>query len=200
MQCERTLILDLLQPQKNELILDAGCGTGIFTRTVIDHGSQVVGLDLSVPMLQYACGALPAPGFTPVAADMLALPFTDNQFDKTLSVTALEFIEDAGTAIDELFRITRPKGCMVIATLNSLSPWAERRRIEARAKDHSVFKGAYFRSPDQLSVLAPVEGMIKTAIHFANDADPSEARKIETDGQKAGAQTGAFVIGRWRKQ
>ena len=59
---------------------------------------------------------------------MKNLPFTDNSFEKAISVTAIEFIRDARGAIGELFRITKPGGCIVVATLNSLSPWANRRK------------------------------------------------------------------------
>ena len=67
---------------------------------------------------------------------MLHLPFQDNRFDKFLSVTAIEFIEDAGAAVQEAFRVTKPGGSIVVATLNRLSPWASR-RIEAAKKGHT---------------------------------------------------------------
>ena len=196
---EEKLVLDLLQPRSNELILDVGCGTGLFTRSVIAHGSVIVGLDVSEPMLRSARRGLSTTRFWPVLADMLVLPFADDRFDKTLSITALEFVKDAGSAIDELFRVTRPKGRVVIATLNSLSPWAKRRRAEASRKDKSVFEHAFFRSPDQLRKLIPVEGMVKTAVHFEKDADPARAGAIEHAGQQAGSDAGAFLIGCWQK-
>ncbi len=196
---EQNLILELLQPRTDELILDAGCGTGVFTRSVFAQGAQVVGLDISAPMLKYARRILATDGFKPVIANMLALPFRDARFDKTLSVTALEFIEDAGVAMRELFRVTRPKGYVIVATLNSLSPWAKRRGADARKNEHSVFKHTVFRSPNQLRALVAIEGIIKTAIHFENDTDPSQALTIESEGQKAGLETGAFVIGCWQK-
>ena len=196
---EQNLILELLQPRTDEFILDAGCGTGVFTRAVIGQGAEVVGLDISAPMLKYARRILATAGFKPVIANMLALPFTDARFDKTLSVTALEFIEDARVAMRELFRVTRPGGYVVVATLNSLSPWAKRRRAEIHTQARSVFHHAVFRSPNQLRSLAPVEGTLRTAIHFATDADPFQVPTIENEGQKEGLDTGAFVIGRWQK-
>jgi hypothetical protein len=86
-----------------------------------------------------------------------------------------------------------------MGTLNSLSPWAKRRRAEAGDKEQSLFRHAYFRSPQQLRALVPVEGVIKTAIHFQKATDPSQARAIETAGDRAGLDTGAFVIGYWQK-
>ncbi|MFH2076418.1 MAG: methyltransferase domain-containing protein, partial [Pseudomonadota bacterium] len=51
---ETTLILDLLRPGRGERILDAGSGTGIFTREFLVRGAKVVGLDISLAMLFYA--------------------------------------------------------------------------------------------------------------------------------------------------
>ncbi len=195
---EQGLMVDMLRPRANERIADVGCGTGIFTQTVIAHGAEVVGIDVSEPMLGTARRMLPAVKFSPLAADMRALPFRDGQFDKTLSVTALEFVEDAASAIAELFRVTCPQGIVVVATLNSRSPWAQRRSAEARDNEQSIFRHAYFRSPDQLRALAPVAGVVKTAIHFTKDTDPQQARAIETAGDRAGLDTGAFIIGCWR--
>lgn len=48
---EVELILDLLKPRRGEIILDAGCGTGVFTLDIVSSGSGVVGLDISLPML-----------------------------------------------------------------------------------------------------------------------------------------------------
>ena len=53
-QYETELILDLLKPGPGEFILDAGCGTGMFTSDILAAGSHVIGLDLSLPMLRRA--------------------------------------------------------------------------------------------------------------------------------------------------
>ena len=129
---ERELILDMLQPRKGELILDAGSGTGIFTEAFITRGADVVGLDISFAMLRRAAEKNAALAGRGVAADMTNLPFAADVFDKTVSVTAIEFIADAKRAVAELFRVTKRGGIVVVATLNSLSPWAERRLADAR--------------------------------------------------------------------
>jgi len=41
---ETELILEMVKPSKGELILDAGCGTGVFTKDFILEGARVVGL------------------------------------------------------------------------------------------------------------------------------------------------------------
>jgi ubiquinone/menaquinone biosynthesis C-methylase UbiE len=195
---ESKLILDMLQPGPGEHILDAGCGTGIFTHDLLAAGARVTGLDLSLPMLRRAGNkAAPYP-FHMLQGDLRKLPFAGNSFDKAVSVTAIEFIEDAKGAVGELFRITRPGGCIVVANLNSLSPWAVRRK--AAAEDgHTLFKHASFRSPEDMASLAPVKGFIKTAIHFQKNEDPEQVRIIERDGEAKRLDTGAFLVVRWEK-
>lgn len=197
-QHESDLILEMLRPEKGERILDAGCGTGVFTLDVLAAGALIVGLELSFPMLLRGAKKMKAYPFHPVRADMTQLPFAEKDFDKAVSVTAIEFIKDGKAAINELFRVTKPGGCVVVATLNSLSPWAARRKKIAK-NTPSLFEHAFFRSPDQLRSLAPVRGVVRTAIHFHKDHDPEEAAKIEKDGQAKGLETGAFAVVRWEK-
>lgn len=195
---ESELLLSLLKPRSDEFILDAGCGTGIFTVDVLSFGTHVIGVDLSLSMLSRAAQKTGGSHFEAVLADISSLPFQENGFDKVVSVTALEFIQDAKRAIEELFRVTKKGGRIVVATLNSLSPWAERRKAEAK-KGHPLFKNATFRSPDELLALAPVKGLTKTAVHFQKEDDPSQAPEIEKEGQRKVFKTGAFLVGCWEK-
>ncbi len=195
---EFELIIDLLKPKRSEAILDAGCGTGVFTIDILASGSKVVGLDISLPMLERARRKLRGLPFQGVLGDMACLPFKERYFDKVVSVTALEFIKDARGAIGELFRVTQKGGTIVVATLNSLSPWASRRMAEAKER-HTIFEKAIFRSPDELRSLASGDSVVKTAIHFKKDDDPEKAVRIEQEGQRKDLMTGAFVAVRWIK-
>lgn len=194
---ELDLVLKLLKPRAEEHILDAGCGSGIFTAPLCECGSRVTGLDLSLPMLKHALARLPDQSF--LTADMAALPFADGTFDKVVSITALEFIDNGEQAIAELFRVTRPGGIVVVTTLNSLSSWAIRRQNKARNNSDSIFNHAWFRSPEQLLKLTAVPGQAHTAIHFAKDSDPEQALALEQSGQRAALDTGAFLAGCWIK-
>ena len=237
LQYESELILDLLQPGRGERILDAGSGTGIFTREFLARGAEVVGLDISLAMLVYAekqaalrqvqgdkcpmpvraaeqaalrqapgdkgpmllCsgGKGPALYYSGVTADMTTLPFADRSFDKSVSVAALEFVADEKRAVAELFRVTRPGGVVVVATLNSLSPWAARRSANARRDPESIFNRVFFRSPAQLLAATSVPGIVRTVVHFGKEDDPATFDRSEREGE--GRDTGAFVAARWRK-
>jgi len=198
-EIEAKLIDELLEPAPGEKILDAGCGTGIFTLDFLAAGTQVVGLDISRPMLSYAVKKTINYPFLAIQGDMLHLPFKDNSFDRSVSITALEFIADAQSAVDELFRVTKPGGCVVVATLNSISPWAERRQAKTRQGQKHILEGAFYRSPDELLTCSHLKGVVKTAIHFQKNDDPNEAVKIEKSGQSRNLDTGAFVAVRWEK-
>lgn len=195
---ENELLIDLLQPRPGEKILDVGCGTGVFTLDILAFGPHVTGLDISQPMLKRAECKTEGDLFRGVAGNMLFLPFVDESFDKVVSVTAIEFVEDATDAIAELFRVTKKGGVIVVTTLNSLSPWADRRK-KAAGKGHSLFERMIFRSPDDMLAVAPVDGMVKTAIHFQKDDDPQKAPEIERQGQIRNFDTGAFLAARWEK-
>jgi ubiquinone/menaquinone biosynthesis C-methylase UbiE len=234
---ETELILNLLQPGRGERILDAGSGTGIFTREFLALGAKVVGLDISLAMLVYAekkatlrqaqgvkcpmpvragqAALRQGPGdqgpmllclgekgrplcYSGVTADMTTLPFADCSFDKSVSVAALEFVADEKRAVAELFRVTRPGGVVVVATLNSLSPWAARRSANARRDPESIFNRVFFRSPAQLLAATSVPGIVRTVVHFGKEDDPATFDRSEREGE--GRETGAFVAARWEKR
>ena len=195
---ESALVRDMLKPMPGEKILDAGCGTGVFTRELVQAKACVTGLELSWPMLLRAKEKIHSSLFLNVVGDMSDLPFAANTFDKVMSITAIEFIKDARQAVAELFRVTKPAGTIVVATLNSKSPWAQRRTEKAR-RGHTLFKSAIFRSATELRQLSPVRAEIKTAIHFEKHQDPDRAHEVEAQGMISGSDTGAFIAIKWVK-
>ena len=195
---ESALLMDLLRPEVGELILDVGCGTGVFTCDILARGARVIGLDISSPMLQQAAKKAKGYSFQAVAGDMISLPFGRECFDRVFSMTALEFIEDGQAAVRELLRVAKKGGTVVVTTLNSLSPWAVRRRQKAQ-QGHRLFQSMIFRSPDELRALGGTTAEVRTAIHFQKDEHPLRASEVEMEGQKKNLNTGAFLAARWVK-
>ena len=195
---ESELLIDFLNPAAGELILDVGCGTGVFTRDILSRGTRVIGLDISSPMLMRAKQKAARFFFQAVAGDMITLPFAAECFDRVFSMTALEFIQDGPAAVRELFRVTKKQGTIVVTTLNSRSPWAARRKLKAK-KGHRLFQKMIFRSPAEMRAITDAAAEVKTAIHFEKDEDPNRAPEIERQGQKSNLDTGAFLAVRWVK-
>ncbi len=156
-------------------------------------------MDISPKMLEVAAHKAGELNFLPVKGNILDLPFLDNYFDKVISNTAIEFIADGEKALRELYRVLKPGGTLVIATLNRLSPWAEERTDRAKRGETDLYDKAYFRSPQELLALLSVPGEFKTVVHFFKDENPEKATVLEKEGIEANLDTGAFLVAKWVK-
>ena len=195
---ESELIFRMLAPSSEERILDAGCGSGVFSGDLISAGSEVFGLDLSFPMLMRSAEKHAGKSLCLSQGRLEHLPFANDVFNKAVSITAIEFVEDASAALQELFRVTRPGGIIVVATLNSSGPWAERRK-KSGEEGHPIFQKVRFRSSEEMTALSEMEGVVESAIHFRKEDSPEQAEKVEREGRRKGLKTGAFLAVRWRK-
>ncbi len=101
------------------VILDVATGTGrlpLFLLEEATFNGRVIGLDASARMLTVAKAKLE--GFhhraslvQQTAAD---LPFDHNTFDAVTCLESLEFFPDDSTALQEIFRVLRPGGTIMI--------------------------------------------------------------------------------------
>jgi SAM-dependent methyltransferase len=94
-------------------VLEVGCGAAQCARWLTGRGARAVGLDLSERQLQHARRIDEQTGLRVpvVAGTATALPFADASFDVVFSAFgALQFVRDAGRAVDEAARVLRPGG------------------------------------------------------------------------------------------
>ncbi|ATZ11077.1 malonyl-ACP O-methyltransferase BioC [Erwinia amylovora] len=96
-------------------VLDAGCGTGWFSRRWRADGHRVTALDLSEKMLQQARENQAADCYQ--SGDIEALPFADARFDRCWSNLAVQWCSDLSQALRELRRVTKPGGQVLFSTL-----------------------------------------------------------------------------------
>ncbi|WP_034943615.1 malonyl-ACP O-methyltransferase BioC [Erwinia oleae] len=96
-------------------VLDAGCGTGWFSRQWREAGNRVTALDLSPVMLQQAETQQTAHGYR--QGDIEALPFGEAEFDLCWSNLAVQWCADLRQALHEMRRVTRPDGQVLFSTL-----------------------------------------------------------------------------------
>lgn len=89
---------------RDDLVLDAGVGTGRFASPLQARGYEVIGVDLAPRMLEKA----KAKGVEElVRGDLRFLPFSDMSFGMAMSVHVLHLISDWRTALAEIGRVTR---------------------------------------------------------------------------------------------
>ena len=92
-------------------VLDAGCGTGLASRPLIENAFRVTGVDVSEPMLAKAREHYPSA--TWVEGSVEALPFEPHTFDAAISAQAFHHV-DRSKAIAELVRVLKPGGLVGI--------------------------------------------------------------------------------------
>jgi SAM-dependent methyltransferase len=91
-------------------ILDAGCGSG---RNMVDlaHHGIVTGVELSSTSVQLArernSGEV-------LEGSVMDMPLDDHSFDLTVSLDVIEHLEDYVGALQELRRVTKPGGALLV--------------------------------------------------------------------------------------
>lgn len=114
----QALALDWLADEPAGNLLDAGCGPAKLAPALLAAGWQVTGLDLSPGMIRQA--RVTAAGARLLVGDGERLPFASAVFDAAVSLGALEYMDHLA-ALDELARILRPGGALVLAMANERS-------------------------------------------------------------------------------
>lgn len=98
-------------------ILDVACGTGDLSLTLFEKvDARVVGLDFCRPMLRLATSKAFRLGFEVpfIEGDALSLPFRDRSFEAATIAFGLRNLAGVEAGIEELFRILKPGGRVVV--------------------------------------------------------------------------------------
>lgn len=99
-------------------VLDAACGTAYGVRMLLAAGaSEVVGIDLAEGVVAAIREDAPA-GASFDIGDICDLPYGDGEFDLVTCFEAIEHVSDPGRVLDELRRVLRPDGVVVLSTPN----------------------------------------------------------------------------------
>ncbi|MDF5732933.1 MAG: methyltransferase domain-containing protein, partial [Rhizonema sp. PD38] len=119
-QAAKRQTYSLLEVCIGEHILDVGCGTGSDVRAlakIVGNTGLVVGVDFSETMIQEAQkrnqGLDLAIKYQ--QGDVYNLEFQDNTFDACRTDRLFHFLDNPTKALNEMLRITRPGGRIVIS-------------------------------------------------------------------------------------
>jgi phosphatidylethanolamine/phosphatidyl-N-methylethanolamine N-methyltransferase len=127
----------------NGAILVVGVGTGL-ELGLLRKDSRVTGIDLSQPMLRLARERVARKHMAHVrdlrVMDASALAFPDNCFDSALAPYVLSVVPQPARVLDEMWRVTRPGGVMVV--MNHFGAKAGlRARVERAMEDAAAWLG-----------------------------------------------------------
>jgi ubiquinone/menaquinone biosynthesis C-methylase UbiE len=134
--------LSRIKLQPGDSFLDVGCGTGALLDALAASvpNAKLSGADASPEMLEVARKRL---GEGVVLRQSYAdhLPFSDEAFDVIVSTSAFHYFRDPAGSLQEMARVLRPNGCIVI------TDWCDD-YIACRLYDLwlRVFNRAHFRT------------------------------------------------------
>jgi ubiquinone/menaquinone biosynthesis C-methylase UbiE len=120
----RDLSLFTLGQIESKIILDVGCGTGLYLLTFLKLGAKyVAGQDISIEAVNIAqniCKKNSFSNFEVKAGNCEKLLFDDLMFDLVFSGDVFEHItkEEKNNFINEIFRVLKPGGKFTIKTPN----------------------------------------------------------------------------------
>ncbi len=136
-------VLELAKARPGVRALDLCCGTGDLALALAGRGAEVVGLDFSRRMLEYALRktTLAAPHF--ILGDAQRLPFAANSFDIVTIGYGLRNLASWETGLREMERVARPGGRLVI--------------LDFGKPDNALWRSAYF---GYLRLFVPLLGLI----------------------------------------
>ena len=120
---EKEAVLDALEPVADRTVLEIACGTGRFSVMLAERGADVVGLDISAPMLgegrRKAERARVTDAVEFMRGDAARLPFPDGHFDAVFAVRFFHLVDTPEEYLAEMARVS--KNLVVFDTYNRLS-------------------------------------------------------------------------------
>jgi SAM-dependent methyltransferase len=115
----RPLIIEALGKYcVDEVVLDFGCGTGIYTLEAREFTDFILGLDLNQQYLDFIRRKDRGVGL--VRADAYNVPLRSGVIGVVVSSFVLEYV-DRGIVMSELYEILRPGGVCIVAVANKNS-------------------------------------------------------------------------------
>jgi len=153
-------------------VLELGCGTGLYSRWLLDRGCTVVGMDISPTMLEQARRRCPEATFVvgdcETPASHLPEPLVSGRFDVILGVNTFCYYPNKDAALAHYRHLLRPGGRIVLIEVNGRCPywrmmtWINKNEIRAWCGE--------FRRLDRNSMQAMLqhaELKARTITHFA---------------------------------
>lgn len=112
-------LLARMLPPTSGRVLDAGCGSGVFSRYLASLGWQVTAIDASAEMIETARNATAnAEQITYEVSTIEQFSAEPNSFDAIVSFSMLEYLEEDHKAIAKLAKMLRPNGVLVVSVPN----------------------------------------------------------------------------------
>lgn len=105
-------LVRLLHLDSDSALLDVGCGTGNYTAVLQRVAKSIIGMDVSMDMIEQARTKFPA--LQLVCGDATSLPFGSEVFDGAFVIQVLHHIKHKEAFLKEAHRVLRKRGYIAI--------------------------------------------------------------------------------------
>ena len=153
---ERPATISLLGEVTGRRVLEVGCGGGILTAWLADHGSTVTAFDVSDEMVNLARNTVGDKAHLLVADLGQPLSFAaDHSFDLVVASLVLHYVRDWEHVFREFHRVLAPSGVVVFSTHHPAMDWeyspddyfATKQVTERWQKGSGEFDVTFWRRP-----------------------------------------------------
>jgi len=167
---------DLSGDVKNRRICDLACGQGIVARAFAERGAQMVGIDISLKLLEIARAEEAARGrgidYMDMDAQLLS-GLAAASFDGVFCNLALMDIPDLGATARAVSRVLRPGGWFLFTIMHPCFQTSDSRWFTEEGKGTGRLVRAYFvearwNSKDQTGMRARVGAVHRTLSNYFN--------------------------------
>jgi len=170
-------------------VLDVACGEGYGSALLARHARHVTGGDVAPAAIDHACARYAsAANLDFRVADCTTLPFADASFDAVVSFETIEHIAAQEAFLDEVRRVLRPGGLVVLSCPNR-AEYTDKRNVTNEFHVRELYRDEleallaprfahlewYGQRPGFFSVVWPEQGEARGEI-FEVAEDTADAR------------------------
>lgn len=116
---ERWILPWIRRNTPNGIVVDLGCGTGRIARFLAGSDRRVIAIDRSRRMLDKAGATLDGATTTLLRCDAREIPIRDASVDSVVCSGVLHHIPDLPAAMQEIARLLRPGGTLIVREPNA---------------------------------------------------------------------------------
>jgi ubiquinone/menaquinone biosynthesis C-methylase UbiE len=172
--------------KKNGLVIDIGCGNGIFTKKIANSFSSITSIDINqlrIDNLKKYCLDNQVKNIYPIKMSAYSIDFPDNEFDLAVLYRSVDHIPEYNKALHEAYRVVKQSGQIYInvADTRAITP-AIRATDDLRAYEDNLFD--YLGIGEGMCEIRPIsiEGL-KNELYEIGFTNIHE-NVLETDNQK----------------
>ena len=127
--CTKDILLKFLKPNKNDRILEIGCGSGKWSKIISTKCKKLIATDISKKMIEEAKMHCRNKNIHFIRADFMKLDI-EQKFDKIYAIRSIEYIKDKTNLLDKIKLLLKENGKVVIVTKNKLCLWDMTKKVK----------------------------------------------------------------------